>query len=429
MSAGRRNVCFVTGTRAEYGLMRSTLAALRDHPAIRLQLIATGMHLDRRAGRSIDSIRAESKIDRIIPWRSAKTQTETAAETGRVMAKIAGAFEELKTDVALVVGDRVEAFAAASAAHIGGKLVAHVHGGDRALGIVDDSLRHAITKLAHLHFPATAQSAQRLKRLGEDAWRVHTVGSPGLDDLRDAEDWSAVAARFPQLKRRQYALLVLHPESADAAREQRSAQMILKYVGLGQTVVIYPNNDPGADGIRTAWDAFLSSSPGTPGEDRGGGSQQMRFDLRTAPSPALPRSTGGGRKTNRANARSHQSAVGANKTFCRNLPRRLYLGLLRDAAMLIGNSSSGIIEAASFGTPVINIGHRQDGRERSGNVIDVPVAAAAIRRAIGEIWNRGKPLRFKGKNVYVSSGAAGKAIADVLARFDPDRHVRKLISY
>src|SRR6476619_7563748 len=126
------------------------------------------------------------------------------------MAGIARALERLESDVVLVVGDRVEAFAAAAAGYVSGKVVAHVHGGDRALGQVDDSLRHAITKLAHVHFPATRQSAERILRLGEDRWRVHRAGSPGIDGIVE------LATRETTVPK-PYALLVLHPTSADDA--------------------------------------------------------------------------------------------------------------------------------------------------------------------------------------------------------------------
>ena len=160
-----KSVCFVTGTRAEFGLMRSTLLAIRAHPRLRLQIVATGMHLDRSRGYSLDSIRTEGwTVDRVVPWKPAgsRTPTGTAKNTGVAVAALAGAFEELQSDVVLFVGDRVEAFAAAAAGHLGGRAVAHVHGGDRAAGQADDSLRHAITKLAHVHFPATAGSERRV---------------------------------------------------------------------------------------------------------------------------------------------------------------------------------------------------------------------------------------------------------------------------
>src|SRR6185437_6526184 len=161
----QRRVCYVTGTRAEFGLMQSTLRAIVHHPLLQLQLIVTGMHLDRSRGRSVDAIRREWKFDAIVPWpRGSGDETANAIATGKATAHMAALFEKLNTDVVLVAGDRVEPFAAATAGHLSGRLVAHVHGGDRALGLVDDSLRHAITKLAHVHFPATKLSADRIER-------------------------------------------------------------------------------------------------------------------------------------------------------------------------------------------------------------------------------------------------------------------------
>jgi UDP-N-acetylglucosamine 2-epimerase (non-hydrolysing)/GDP/UDP-N,N'-diacetylbacillosamine 2-epimerase (hydrolysing) len=378
-----RTICFVTGTRAEFGLMQSTLRAIQSHPSLRLQLIVTGMHLDRTHGRSLDAIRDSGwNVDRVIPWRRGTSQTETAIETGRATANLAKAFAALQSEIVLVVGDRVEAFAAASAAHISGRIVAHVHGGDRALGLVDDALRHSITKLAHLHFPATAQSARRIARLGEDRWRIHPVGSPGLDDLSGAKPWRAIITHFPALRRRKYALLALHPSSAEAGAQRLAAEVLLTAVeraGIRQAIVIYPNNDPGADGIIACW-------------------------------------------------KQAERACRDGWRFCRNLPRMLYLGLLRDAAMLVGNSSSGIIEAASFGTPVIDIGQRQLGRERGENVKNVACDPAAVNRALKRVWNEGNAQRFPAGNLY-GTGAAGKAIAARLAHIEPDCYVRKLIKY
>ncbi len=364
----KRRICFVTGTRAEFGLMRSTLEAIRAHPKLELQLVVTGMHLDPRHGKSIESIRRDGwKIDAIVPWKG-----EVAEATGTAITGLARAFSKLKTDVVLVVGDRVEAFAAATAAHISQRAVAHVHGGDRAEGVIDDSLRHAITKLAHIHLPATAVSRERIFRLGEDRERIHLVGTPGLDGIKQL---ARSIEEFPKLTRRRYALFVMHPD-----RDRSDAGVVLDVIqraGIGQIVAIYPNNDAGADRI-------------------------IRTLERRRPRLSY---------------------------LLKNSARSQFLGLLRDAAVLVGNSSSGIIEAASFGTPVVNIGPRQAGRERSENVTDVPCSEAAIRRAIKRIWNKGHPVRFGGDNVYGSEGA-GKRIASVLARVRLDNSLlRKLISY
>jgi UDP-N-acetylglucosamine 2-epimerase (non-hydrolysing)/GDP/UDP-N,N'-diacetylbacillosamine 2-epimerase (hydrolysing) len=305
---------------------------------------------------------------------------------GRATAGIAEAISNLKSQILLVVGDRVEAFAAAAAAHVAGTIIAHVHGGDRALGQVDDSLRHAITKLSHIHFPATAASAERIERLGEDRWRIHRVGSPGIDGILEA-----ACAREKNPGHREYApnpawsgpfaLLVLHPTDADASREFARAHMTLNAIrrsGVPQTVIVYPNNDPGSQGIIRCW--------------------------KTAVDPT-------------------------RETMMSNVPRPMFLALLRDAAVLVGNSSSGIIEAASFGTPVVDIGPRQLGRERSPNVVNAPFVAGRITRELQRVWNGGQAVRFPRKNIYGGDGA-GRRIAAVLARTMLDERLRrKLIAY
>lgn len=381
-----RRVCFVTGTRAEFGLMRSTLEAIRAHAKLDLQLVCTGMHLDAAHGRSIDTIRSEGwRVNAVVPWEggaAGSSAARNAGATGRAIAALAQRYEELDSDVVLVVGDRVEAFAAATAAHISHRVVAHVHGGDRALGQVDDALRHSISKLAHLHFPATDQSAERLRRMGEDSWRIHRVGSPGIDGVRAAAARRAeLRVNFPGLRPRRFALLVLHPTGPDEAKERDRAETVIggvEDVGFEQVVVVYPNNDPGSRGIMACWEQL------------------------------------GGRD---------------GYFVRRDVPRPQFLGLMRDAAVLVGNSSSGIIEAASFGTPVVDVGPRQAGRERSGNVTNVPFSAAAISRALSAAWNDGSPVRSAARNVY-GGGGAGRRIADVLARTArTDRLLRKLIAY
>jgi UDP-N-acetylglucosamine 2-epimerase (non-hydrolysing)/GDP/UDP-N,N'-diacetylbacillosamine 2-epimerase (hydrolysing) len=391
----KRRVCFVTGTRAEFGLMRSTLRAIRQHPRLELQLVCTGMHLDPAHGRTIDTIRADGwDVDAEIPWgndhsplgSSNGSPVRNAQSTGAVMAALAASFAQLRSDVVMVVGDRVEAFASAAAAHIAHVPVAHVHGGDRALGQVDDSLRHAITKLAHVHFPATKQSAGRLKQLGEDTWRIRRVGSPGVDGIRSSAARRAEVKRaFSGLRVRRFALLVLHPTTANPRDEFRRAQTVLgatRRGGFDHTVVIYPNNDPGSEGIIRCWEAA--------------------------------------------------EADDANRdvTFRRDVPRPLFLGLLRDAAVLVGNSSSGIIEAASFGTPVVDIGPRQAGRERGENVTNVPFRRAAIIGALQAARDaRAAARSHKPANPYGGDGA-GRRIADALARVRLDNRLRrKLIAY
>lgn len=380
----RRRICFVTGTRAEYGLMRATLRAMDCHPGLELQIVATGMHLDRRHGRSLDSIVADGwPVAETVPWkRDDGNLTRQGRATGQAIARLCETFDRLRPDVVLVVGDRVEAFAAATAAHLTRRFLAHIHGGDRAAGEIDDSLRHAITKLAHVHFPATKQSAERLLKLGEEPFRIHRVGSPGIDGIAaHAARRSKLAQLFPAAETRRFALLLLHPVDHRGNVEARRARMTIEAIraaGVDQIVAIYPNNDPGSHQIIDVWER-----------------QRGRF-----------------------------------LALLNDAPRDVFLGLLRHCAMLIGNSSSGIIEAGSFGTPVINIGDRQQGRERGKNVVDVAYDEAAIARAIRSIWRNGKPVRFKKRNIY-GGGATGARIAQCLAtlELDQERWLRKLIAY
>jgi GDP/UDP-N,N'-diacetylbacillosamine 2-epimerase (hydrolysing) len=373
--------------------MRSVLDAIAKDKQLQLQIVVTGMHLNREHGKTIEGIRGENwGIDAVVKWAWANR----AVVTGEAIAALAKVFGKLKPDVVLVVGDRVEAFAAASAAHLCDIAVAHVHGGDRAMGQMDDSLRHAISKLAHVHFPATKLSAERLTRMGEDRRRIFRVGSPGIDGIVEATEDNLVGVRGlaknphpnppPGYKgrgkeARQFAMVVLHPISADESQEFRQAEMIVRAVrksGIPRTVVIYPNNDPGSAGIIRCWKR-LEKDP--------------KFIVHS------------------------------------NVSRAIFLGLLRDAAMLIGNSSSGIIEAASFRTPVIDIGPRQLGRERCKDVKNVPYRASAIEGAIRNIWNGGTPRRGRWANPYQGE-LAGRKIAEILAKTRIDqRLLRKVISF
>ncbi len=368
-----RRVCFVTGTRAEFGLMGSTLVALREQPGVELQLVATGMHLDPSRGQTVEEIRRQGwAVDAEVLWPPGVGAGHVAQATGMATAEMVEVFERLRTDVVLVVGDRVEAFAAATAGHLSGRIVAHVHGGDRAQGQADDALRHAITKLAHLHFAATQQSADRLRKLGEQDWRITQSGAPGIDGIHAAADPTLIDGAF--------ILIIYHPTDDDPVEAQHMAQIlaaaeaVIERGHADRAVAVYPNNDPGSHHVAAVLD--------------------------------------------RLSGRSWLTAH-------RDLPRPAFLAHLRDAAVLLGNSSSGIIEAASFGTPVLDVGPRQTGRERSGNAVhrefddDLPAALATLT-AIGP-WD--------GPNVYGGDGA-GQCIAHTLATTElTDTVRRKVIAY
>ncbi|MHC4129685.1 MAG: UDP-N-acetylglucosamine 2-epimerase [Planctomycetota bacterium] len=367
----RRTVAVVTGSRAEYGLLRPVMQAIRAHDGLELRVVVTGTHLLRPL-RTLDEVAADFELDAVIPMQR-EWSTGRMADAAALGRGVSGFTAWLGNrsggvDIVAVLGDRIEAFAAAAAAAVGGIRVAHLHGGDRAPGIADEGLRHAITKLAHIHLPATPTSARRISDMGEDPARIHVVGSPaidGLDEVPPLADEAYEALGRPEI------VFLLHPSGDEAAREQAGAECLLDLCGqAGRVLAMHPNHDPGREGILAAITA--SSAP----------------------------------------AREH-------------LPRRDFIGLLRRARVLVGNSSAGLIECAALGVACINVGPRQDGRERPAHVIDAPWPApgdggqveAAIARGLARPPGPVDHPYGDGRD-----GGAGARAARVLAEYDAGRH-------
>jgi UDP-N-acetylglucosamine 2-epimerase (non-hydrolysing)/GDP/UDP-N,N'-diacetylbacillosamine 2-epimerase (hydrolysing) len=381
----QRTICVLTGTRAEYGLLKPVMRAIAAHPRLQLSLIVTGMHLDRRYGYTVNEIvRDGFVIDARVPMHmTADTGAAMANAVGHGIIGLTRALQKIAPDVLLVLGDRTEPLAGTIAAVYQGIPVAHIHGGDTSHGGLDESNRHAITKFAHVHFPATLKSAGRVRNLGEDPWRIHVTGAPGLDTIlhtplpsrNELEKKLRISLRPPVI------LLVQHPvttEIRQAGQQMRETLAAIKSLGI-TTILGYPNSDAGSREIIKAIRAI-----------------------------------------------EHLPYVHT----CRNLAHTDYLGLLKNISVLAGNSSSGIIEAPLFKLPVVNIGSRQFGREKAGTVIDVGYdrrqIAAAICRALSPAFR--KKLR-NNQNPY-GNGTAGKKIAAILAALKIDsRLLSKKMTY
>lgn len=369
----------MTGTRAEYGLLRSVLAAIDKHPALDLQVIITGMHLLRRFGNTAREVRAAGWpiIAEVRMQRATDDPLDHADGLARGVKGIATAVEAARSDAVVVLGDRVEAMAGALAATTTGRVLGHIHGGDVARGDFDEAFRHAITKLAHLHFTATQSATRRVIRMGEASERVFCVGAPGLDDLR-----VVLAETSSENGAVRYALVAQHAYGRDSKTERRAAQAVLDAVaacGL-RRVVICPNSDRGHQGVFRAIEQHQACS---------------------APEDVVVH---------------------------RSLERAEYLRQLIGARVLVGNSSSGLIEAPLAGTPVVNVGGRQAGRESGGRgVLQADEQEAAIRAAIQRCLEM--RLRRGGASVY-GDGRGGERIARILAETALDRSLRtKLITY
>jgi GDP/UDP-N,N'-diacetylbacillosamine 2-epimerase (hydrolysing) len=368
----KRKVAVVTGTRAEYGVLYPVLKAIEQHPKLQLLLIATGMHLSHEFGYTVqelekDGFHIDAKVDMLL---SNDTLSAMSKSIGIGIIGLAQTWEQVEPDVIVVLGDRVEPLAAAIAGSYMNIPVAHIHGGDTAKGGLDESARHAITKFAHIHFPATKRSAERIIGMGEDRWRVHIVGSPALDTiLNEPLLPSRIIAKKLGLDLSQKVILVVqHPVTTQVEKAPEQMRQTLEAIAELRypTIVIYPNSDAG-------------------------GRRMIEVIKQYGDYPFI-------------------------KTF-KSLPRREYLSLMRVATVMVGNSSSGIIDAPSFGLPAVNVGIRQEGRERGKNVIDVAHRKSDIARALERALSDKKFLTEvkKCENPY-GDGKAGLRIAEILGK-------------
>jgi GDP/UDP-N,N'-diacetylbacillosamine 2-epimerase (hydrolysing) len=364
MTTGVRHICYLSGTRADFGLMQSTLKAIDAAAATKLSVIATGMHLSERFGLTVTEIDAcgLNVIGRIPVNFGDDSGAAMARNLATILSGCVQILADAKPDVLLLLGDRGEMLAGALAAIHLNIPIAHVHGGERS-GTVDEPVRHAISKLAHFHFAATAEARERLIRMGEREQHIWVTGAPGLDGLRELAcvDKAQLCQAAGLDPARPIALFVYHPvlqEASNAGPEAR--QLLAACIAAGfQVLALMPNSDAGNAGVREALQALQ-------------GHAQVRV--------------------------------------LTHLARQQFVSWMKACDVMIGNSSSGIIEAATFGTPVINVGVRQNLRERNRNVRDIASAAAIVPALAAAIENG----RFAEVNAYEQSGTA-RQIAALLA--------------
>lgn len=381
----KRKICVITGTRADYGILNTLMRKIKVSKDLSLYIVATGMHLMREFGYTVKEIERDGfdvyeKVDISYNEDSGRAMAGSVGEAVIAFSKL---FSRLRPAMVVVLGDRGEMLAAAIAANYLNVPVAHLHGGEIS-GHIDGILRHAITKLSHLHFPATQKAKARILKLGEDAWRVFVAGAPALDRILNEKlpAETELVRKYKLDPSRPFLLVVQHPvllEIGAAADQIRITLEAVRATGL-PALVIYPNADAGG--------------------------RRMIEVIR--------------QYENSGNIRSIIS-----------LPHKDYLGLMKPASALIGNSSSGFIEAPSFKLPVINIGNRQLGRERGINVIDVQHEKQAIVKAIKKVLfnNKFRTCLKECKNPY-GDGKASQRIVRILSMIKTDRNLlQKQITY
>jgi len=337
-----RKICVVTSTRAEYGLLYWLLKEIKADSELKLQLIVTGMHLSPEFGLTYKEIEKEFKIDKKIEiLSSSHTSLDICAEMSRVYEKFAPALAELKPDILVLLGDRYEIFGVAGVASIMQIPIAHIHGGETTQGAFDEAFRHSITKMSHIHFAATNEYANRIIQLGEEPSRVFNVGGPGIENIKKlnllSKEEFEKSIDFRLAKKN--ILITFHPATLEnsSAREQ-FGEILKALYELEETNFIFTkaNSDTDGDVINKMIDEYVSENS--------------------------------------------QKAV----AFA-SLGQLRYLSAIKFVDIVLGNSSSGLLEVPSFKKATINIGDRQKGRARASSVIDVrPVKEeilAAIKRA------------------------------------------------
>ena len=379
-----KHIAILTEARSSFSYFRPIVREIDADPSLRYSLIVTNQHLLPTFGYSIEEITREglNVTDRIYATLDGYTPPTMCKSLGVFLLGMTDALVRLEPDIVLVLGDRGDSLMAALAAAHMNIPVAHIQAGERS-GNIDGMTRHAITRYAHIHFTSGEDAAERLRRMGEDDWRIHLTGAPQLDELVNGSHASPqeIAEQLGIDMSEPVVVVLQHPvtedfgNSVDQMRETLEAVCELAL----PTVLIFPNSDAGSEDMRSLIERY------------------------------------------------HRPFM----TIQRNLPHSVYSGLMRVASVLVGNSSSGLIEAPALGLPAVNVGDRQRDRVRGANVIDVPYDRQAILQAVRHALS--PEFRQTVRNApspYIGDGNVAGRIVDVLRSLEIDeRLLKKQITY
>ena len=377
-----RKICVVTSTRAEYGLLYWLLKEIEADSELKLQLIVTGMHLSPEFGLTYKEIEKEFKIDKKIEiLSSSHTSLDICAEMARVYEKFAPALAELKPDILVLLGDRYEIFGVAGVASIMQIPIAHIHGGETTQGAFDEAFRHSITKMSHIHFAATNEYTNRIIQLGEEPSRVFNVGGPGIENIKKlnllSKEEFEKSIKFKLAKKN--ILITFHPVTLEnsSAREQFN-ELLNSLDELEETNFIFTkaNSDTDGDVINKMIDEYVSQNS--------------------------------------------QKAV----AFA-SLGQLRYLSAIKFVDIVLGNSSSGLLEVPSFKKTTINIGDRQKGRARASSVIDVRPAKEEILAAIKRAYSKEFEQTLKDTINPYDGGNPSKKMVKILKEIKLDGILKK----
>ena len=370
MSSAKRRIGVVTTSRADYSHLYWPLRDLEAHPDIELGVFVLGPHLSPAFGATVHEIERDGFpiVARMECLLSSDSDTGMAKTIGLAILSLADALTAWRPDLLLLIADRYEMLAPAAAALALRIPIAHIEGGEVSQGAIDDQVRNALTKMAHVHFTSTELARNRVIAMGEEPWRVHRAGAPSLDHLRrsklhgrtELEDRLGLSLGSPAIVAAWHPVTVLEDTNAEAGALFAALSRV-----SGQLMFVYPNADAGSHALIERTRALAATRPDT-------------------------------------------------HIFV-NLEAVTYWSLLGQVDAMIGNSSSGIMEAASFALPVVNVGMRQQGRERGRNIIDAPAEEVAISAALAQALRPEFRESLRGMTNLYGSGTAAETITRVLA--------------
>ncbi|MCL0106681.1 UDP-N-acetylglucosamine 2-epimerase [Peptococcaceae bacterium] len=378
-----RKICVITGTRAEYGLLYWLMKEIQADKELSLQVIATGMHLSPEFGLTYREVEEEFKIDKKVEiLLSSDTPVGISKSMGLGLISFAECYEYLEPDIIVVLGDRYEILSAVSAALVCRIPVAHIHGGEATKGVIDEAIRHAVTKMSHLHFTATEEYRRRVIQLGEHPDRVFNVGGMGVENIKRVKLLSKEefeeSIGFKLGKRN--LLITYHPVTLENATAEEQFKELLSAIDkLDDTHIIFTKSNSDTDGriINKMIDEYVLKN-------------------------------------------SHKAIAFTS------LGQLRYLSAMKYVDAVVGNSSSGIAEAPSFRIGTINIGDRQKGRIRAKSVIDCKPKKEDILKAIDKLYsNEFKEMLKEVRNPYEQDGFPSKAIVNVLKNYDLSNILKK----
>ena len=380
----KRKIVVTTGARSEYGILRPVLLDIKKSKKLDLCLIVSGMHLSKKHGLTINEIKKDGfKIYKTVQMTpTGDSSYHMSKSLGEGIIKFSEIFRKIKPDINLILGDRDEVFASALAASHMNIPNAHIHGGDKSKAGIDEYNRHAITKISNIHFTATKKSTLRVKKMGENPRYVFHTGSPSIDEIvnQSISNKKTLEKKYKVCFSGDEIILVFHPVTTEIEKTQYDITNLLNSVSKfkREVIAIAPNSDAGGQIIFNALQEYSKN--------------HHFFQL------------------------------------YKSIPRKDYLGMLKYGGMLIGNSSSGIIEASYFNIPVVNVGIRQEGREAGNNVINTNNTPDSIITGIKKAFAL-KNKKFRMNKIY-GNGKSSEKIISVLENITIDKRlIQKQIQY